>query len=80
MNRREFLAAATAANITVTMLTPGLVDQKSYAYHIWLDPESPYTGTQFDLGIQRRPVNNYQDALGIAQKYGWHTFNLVEVQ
>ncbi len=44
---------------------------------VTIDVSSPYSGTHYPVGTLRQPVNNTQDALAIAEEYGFGTFYVI---
>ena len=49
---------------------------KEYSGAVTVDPKSPYSGTDYPIGTFNHPVNNFQDAIKIAQKLNLSTVDV----
>jgi hypothetical protein len=53
------------------------IQYSSYQNHVWIDTTGSVTGTQFPTGTPQAPVNNFVDAVAIAQEKGFIRLRLV---
>jgi hypothetical protein len=72
-----FTQVVTTSSSSATLLNQFALEHGSYDGAVWVNPTSPYSGSDFPVGTLLQPVNNMVDALTIATNEGFGVFNIL---
>lgn len=72
-----FVQVVRTASSSATLQEQADIQYASFNGGVTVDLTSPYSGTVYPIGTPRQPVNNFTDALSIAQARGFPTFFVI---
>lgn len=72
-----FTQVVTTASSSATIQEQADIQYASFGGAVHLNLSSSYSGSTFPVGTPRQPVNNFADAIAIANERGFTEFNII---
>ena len=73
-----FTQVVRVSSSSATLSNQFALEFATYEGAVWVKPSSSYTGTVYPVGTLINPVNNFSDALAIANERGLSEFKILE--
>ena len=73
-----FTQVVRVSSSSATLSNQFALEFATYEGAVWVKPSSSYTGTVYPVGTLINPVNNFADALAIANERGLSEFKILE--